>query len=116
VLPLVKSGKLRALAVTSARRSEIAPELPTVAESGVPGFVTITWFGLFAPAGTPKPIVDLLNSKLNAALSSAATKEGFAKIGLEPTGGSPDVLTKTVAGDIKKWGDVAREKNIRAEQ
>jgi tripartite-type tricarboxylate transporter receptor subunit TctC len=115
-LSYIQAKTVSLLSVANPSRWSVLPDRPTVAESGVPGFVTITWFGLFAPAGTPKPIVDLLNSKLNAALSSAATKEGFAKIGLEPTGGSPDVLTKTVAGDIKKWGDVAREKNIRAEQ
>jgi tripartite-type tricarboxylate transporter receptor subunit TctC len=115
-LSYIQAGTVSLLGVANPSRWSVLPDRPTVAESGVPGFVTITWFGLFAPAGTPKPIVDLLNSKLNVALSSAATKEGFAKIGLEPTGGSPDVLAKTVAGDIKKWGDVAREKNIRAEQ
>jgi tripartite-type tricarboxylate transporter receptor subunit TctC len=115
-LSYINAGTVSLLGVANPSRWSVLPDRPTVAESGVPGFVTITWFGLFAPAGTPKPIVDLLNSKLNVALSSAATKEGFAKIGLEPTGGSPDVLAKTVTGDIKKWGDVAREKNIRAEQ
>jgi tripartite-type tricarboxylate transporter receptor subunit TctC len=115
-LSYINAGTVSLLGVANPTRWSVLPDRPTVSESGVPGFVTITWFGLFAPAGTPKPIVDLLNGKMNVALSSAATKEGFAKIGLEPTGGSPDVLAKTVAGDIKKWGDVAREKSIRAEQ
>jgi tripartite-type tricarboxylate transporter receptor subunit TctC len=115
-LSYINAGTVSLLGVANPTRWSVLPDRPTVSESGVPGFVTITWFGLFAPAGTPKPIVDLLNSKMNVALSSAATKEGLAKIGLEPTGGSPDVLAKTVAGDIKKWGDVAREKSIRAEQ
>jgi tripartite-type tricarboxylate transporter receptor subunit TctC len=115
-LSYIQAGTVSLLGVANPTRWSVLPDRPTVSESGVPGFVTITWFGLFAPAGTPKPIVDLLNSKMNAALASAAAKEGLAKIGLEPTGGGPDVLAKTVAGDIKKWGDVAREKNIRAEQ
>jgi tripartite-type tricarboxylate transporter receptor subunit TctC len=115
-LSYIQAGTVALLGVANPARWSVLPDRPTVAESGVPGFVTITWFGLFAPAGTPKPIVDLLNSKLNVALASPATKEGLAKIGLEPTGGGPDVLAKTVAGDIKKWGEVAREKNIRAEQ
>jgi tripartite-type tricarboxylate transporter receptor subunit TctC len=115
-LSYIQAGTVALLGVANPARWSVLPDRPTVSESGVPGFVTITWFGLFAPAGTPKPIVDLLNSKMNVALASPATKEGLAKIGLEPTGGGPDVLAKTVAGDLKKWGDVAREKNIRAEQ
>jgi tripartite-type tricarboxylate transporter receptor subunit TctC len=115
-LSYIQAGTVSLLGVANPTRWSVLPDRPTVSESGVPGFVTITWFGLFAPAGTPKPVVDLLNSKMNVALASPATKESLAKIGLEPTGGSPDVLAKTVAGDIKKWGDVAREKSIRAEQ
>jgi len=115
-MPLIKEGRTRALAVLTAQPLESLPDVPTMGESGFGQMQSGTWFGLFAPAGTPKPIVDLLNSKMNVALAFPATKEGLAKIGLEPTGGGPDVLAKTVAGDLKKWGDVAREKNIRAEQ
>ncbi len=109
----VKSGKLKLLAVTSARRWGTFPEVPTVAESGVPGFDAITRYGLFAPAGTPKPVLDYLNAKVNAALASPGAKDGFAKISLDVVGGAPEVLAQQVRNEIAKWVKVARERNIR---
>jgi len=109
----VKGGKVKLLAVTGKTRWSEFPDVPTVAESGVPGFDVITWFGLFAPAATPKPIVELLNAKANAAIRSQAAKEGFAQLSFEPAGGAPDVLARQVRAEIDKWVDVARKRGIK---
>jgi tripartite-type tricarboxylate transporter receptor subunit TctC len=109
----VKAGKVKLLAVTSRARWSAFPEVPTVAESGVPGFEVITWFGLFAPAGTPKPIIDLLNAKANAAIRSQAARDGFAQISLDAAGGAPDVLAHQVRSEIDKWVEIARKRNIK---
>jgi len=109
----VKGGKVKLLAVTSKERWAVFPDVPTVAESGVPGFDAITWYGLFAPAATPKAIVELLNAKANAAIRSASAKEGFAQLSLDPGGGGPDVLARQVRNEIDKWVDTARKRNIR---
>jgi tripartite-type tricarboxylate transporter receptor subunit TctC len=109
----VKGGKVRLLAVTGRQRWSVFPDVPTVAESGVPGFDVVTWFGLFAPGGTPRPIVDLLNAKANAAIKTQAAKDGFTQLSLDAGGGSPDVLAKQVRAEIDKWGDIARKRNIR---
>jgi len=109
----VKSGKVRLLAVTSRQRWSVFPDVPTVAESGVPGFDVVTWFGLFAPTGTPKPIIDLLNAKANAAIKTQAAKDGFNQLSLDPGGGGPDILAKQVRAEIDKWVDIARKRNIR---
>jgi len=109
----VRSGKVRLLAVTSRQRWSAFPDVPTVAESGVPGFDVITWFGLFAPAATPKPVIDLLNAKANAAIRTQAARDGFAQISFDPAGGAPDALAKQVRNEIDKWVDVARKRNIK---
>jgi tripartite-type tricarboxylate transporter receptor subunit TctC len=109
----VKGGKVKLIAVTSKQRWPVFPDVPTVAESGVPGFDAITWYGLFAPAATPKPIIDLLNAKANAAINTAQSKDGFAKLSLDAGGGTPDVLAKQVRTEIDKWVDVARKRNIK---
>src|SRR5258707_12374239 len=92
-LPLGQAGSLRALAVTSAKRSALAPDLPTVAESGLPGFDVVGWYGLAAPAGTPKPAIARLNGAANSALKSAELIEQFRLHGYEPTGGPPQART-----------------------
>ena len=109
----VKSGKVKILGVTSPKRWSVFPDVPTVAESGVPGFDAITWYGLFAPAATPRPIVELLNSKANTAIATAGAKEGFARLSLDAGGGTPDVLARQVRSEIDKWVDVARKRNIK---
>ena len=109
----VKGGKVRLIAVTSKQRWSVFPDVPTVAESGVPGFDVITWFGLFAPNGTPKAIVDLLNAKANAAIKMQAAKDGFSQLSLDPGGGAPDVLAKQVRAEIDKWVEIARKRNIK---
>ena len=109
----VKGGKVKLLAVTSKQRWSVFPDVPTVAESGVPGFDVVTWFGLFAPAATPKPIVNLLNAKANLAVRTQAAKDGFGQISLDAGGGSPDVLAKQVRSEIDKWVDIAHKRNIK---
>jgi len=108
----VKGGKVKLVAVTSRQRWSVFPDVPTVAET-VPGFDAITWYGLFAPAATPKPIVELLNAKANAALRTPAARDGLAQLSLDPGGGSPDVLARQVRTEIDKWVDVARKRNIK---
>ena len=108
----VKAGKVKILAVTSKERWSVFPDVPTVAET-LPGFDAITWYGLFAPAGTPKAIVDLLNAKANAAIRTKAAVDGLNQLSIDPGGGSPDVLAKQVRGEIDKWVDIARKRNIR---
>ena len=109
----VQAGAIRMLAISSPERSPLLPDLPTIAKSGLAGFDTVTWSGLFAPAGTAKPIVDLVNRKANTVLSAARTKEGFAKLGMESVGGSPDDLARKVSAEIQKWASIVREKGIR---
>ncbi|HTO47004.1 MAG TPA: tripartite tricarboxylate transporter substrate binding protein [Burkholderiales bacterium] len=114
--PQIRSGKVKLLGVTSERRWSVLPDVPTVAESGLPGFSAYTWYGLFAPAGTPAPIIDLLNRQLNAALATPGATAGLAKLSLDSGGGAPDVLGKVVQSEIDKWADVARRRNIRLDE
>ena len=114
-LSFIRAGTVKLLAVGSSQRWAVFPDTPTVAEAGVPGYESLTWFGLFAPAGTPKPVVTLLNAKLNDALKSAKSKDAFSKLGVDAAGGAPDVLTRMVDSEVKKWVKVATEKNIKVE-
>ena len=115
-LPAIRASQVRLLAVGSAQRWHVFPDVPTVAESALPGFDLSTWYGLFAPAKTPQPVIELLNARLNAVLQLPQTKESFAKMGFDPAGGAPDVLTRKVQAEVSKWVDVAQKKNIKVEQ
>jgi tripartite-type tricarboxylate transporter receptor subunit TctC len=115
-LGYVQAGTIRLLGVAAPDRSPVLPDEPTISESGLPGFDTMVWFGLFAPAGTPKPIVDLVNRKANAVLALPRVREGFAKLGIEAVGGGPDVLARKVQTEMQKWADLVREKNIHVDQ
>ena len=112
-LGYVQAGTIRALAITSPARSPVVADQPTIAESGLPGFDTVTWSGLFAPAGTPKAVVELVNRKASAVLTSPRTRESFAKLGMEAVGGSADGLARKVEVELQKWVSIVREKNIR---
>jgi tripartite-type tricarboxylate transporter receptor subunit TctC len=105
-LPQIKSGKAKAIAVTSAGRSGALADLPTIAEQGVAGFESGSWFALFAPAGTPKDIVAKLNVETIKALSLPEVKETLTMQGAEPGGGSPEALTQLMKDDIAKWSKV----------
>ena len=113
-MPHVRAGRLRALAVSSAKRSPSVPELPTVAEAGVPGFAVDQWYALFAPAGTPKEIVAKLYGEIAKAVALADTKERLLAMGLDPVGMPPDEFTAYLKTETVKWGKLVREAGIRA--
>jgi tripartite-type tricarboxylate transporter receptor subunit TctC len=115
VLPHIKSGKLRALGVASLKRSAAMPELPTIAEQGMPAFEAVSWYALMAPAGTPKAVVDKLNAESASMLAKPQIKEKFAGLGLEPGRGRPQELAATIQTETARWSGVIKKKNIRAE-
>ena len=110
-LPFVKENKLRALAITSAKRSPLLPNLPTVAEAGVPGYESVTWIGMVAPAGTPKTVVDRLNADLNKALAADMGKQ-FAEISLDPIGGTPQAMADVIRSDSAMYGQIIKAAGI----
>jgi tripartite-type tricarboxylate transporter receptor subunit TctC len=107
-MPFVKAGKLRAIAVTSARRSKMLPEVPTVSETGLPGFEVSSWFGLFGPAGLPKDIVAKVNADVANAVAAADTRERLAALGAEPMNRSPEEFGRFVREEIAKWSKVVK--------
>jgi tripartite-type tricarboxylate transporter receptor subunit TctC len=111
--PHIKSGKARALAVTSAKRSPLFPELPTVAEGGVPGYEVLSWYGLVAPRRTPASIVQKLNSELMQILALPEIKSSLASSGAIPAPGTPQALASLIKMDIAKWSKVVNEAGIR---
>ena len=115
-LPQVRNGQLRALAVTSAQRLPGLPDVPTVAEAGVPGYEAGQWLGLFAPAGTPAGTVALLAQAVEKSLALPATAQMLSQRGLEPRPGGPEALAAALAGDIAKWGRVMRSAGIQLER
>jgi tripartite-type tricarboxylate transporter receptor subunit TctC len=113
-MPHVRDGKLRALAVTSAKRSALAPELPTVAET-LPGFESVTWFGLYGPKNLPSDLVSKINASVNAALADSDVKERFARLGAEPAGGTPQAFEAMVKRDAGKWKKIITERKLSVE-
>jgi tripartite-type tricarboxylate transporter receptor subunit TctC len=114
-MPHITSGALRALAAGSGARDPQLPDLPTVAEQGFPGFEAIQWVGLLTTAGTPRPIVEQLNTEVNKALREADVIDKLAKQGIAPAGGSADDFQRTIVSEIGRWKEVARAANIKAE-
>jgi tripartite-type tricarboxylate transporter receptor subunit TctC len=108
----VASGRIRLLGIASLTRTPVMPDAPTIAESGLPGFDVPVWFGLFAPAGTERSIVDAINKATSTALAMPDVKEAFAKLGFEPGGGSADVLAGKMQAEIEKWRPLVRERHI----
>jgi tripartite-type tricarboxylate transporter receptor subunit TctC len=113
-LPMAREGKIRAIAVTTAKRSAAAPEIPTIAES-IPGFEATTWFAMFAPAGTPKPVVDRLNAEVLRVFRLPEVAERLKTLGLEAVLSSPEELAAYQASEIVKWTKVVRESGAKAE-
>ncbi len=113
-MPHVRSGRLRALAVASAKRSPSVPELPTIAEAAIPGFAVDQWYGLFAPAATPREIVIKLHGEIARTVADAATRERLLAMGLDPAGTTPDNFTAYLKAETAKWGKLVREAGIRA--
>jgi tripartite-type tricarboxylate transporter receptor subunit TctC len=113
--PQIKAGKLRALAITSARRSPVAPELPTVAEAGFSGFEVIGWFGWLAPAATPRAIVNRLNAELVRALKLPEVRERLISQSTEPVGNTPQEFATFMKSEHEKWARVIRQANIHIE-
>jgi len=111
----IKAGKLRPLAVTSSKRTSLFPEVPTIAEAGVPGYEIGSWQAVYAPAGTPKPIVERLNAEIVKALKSPDVAERFASLGMEPVANTPAQMAEFNKAEVAKWAKIVKEANIRAE-
>jgi tripartite-type tricarboxylate transporter receptor subunit TctC len=114
-MPYVRSGKLRALAITSAQRSPLAPTLPTMAEAGVPGYEMIGWNGIFAAKGTPAEIVARLHAEVAKILRTPEMRERLAALGAEPVGNTPDEFGAFLRAEMARWGRIIKEKGIRSE-
>jgi tripartite-type tricarboxylate transporter receptor subunit TctC len=112
-LPLVQAGQLRALGVTTAQRVAVAPEVPTIAEAGVPGYDTSSWFAFFVPARTPAEIVRRMQADTAAVLAEPATRERLAKLGVVIVGSTPEALAAHFKSEIDKWGPVIKTAGIR---
>ena len=108
-LPRVKEGKLRVLGMTGAERSPSFPEIPTIAEGGVPGYAALFWFGLVAPAGTPQPIVDRLSREIGAILNDPVFKKMFASQGVDPVSSTPAEFSRLIKADIPKWTGIMKQ-------
>jgi tripartite-type tricarboxylate transporter receptor subunit TctC len=114
-LPHIKAGKLVCLGTTGAKRSTAAPQYPTIAEQGYPGFEVSSWYALMAPAGTPAPIITKLNAATQDLLQDPAVRQPMARQGLEPTGGSPADAAAHIKREIATWGRVIKEAGIKAQ-
>jgi tripartite-type tricarboxylate transporter receptor subunit TctC len=108
VSPHIKSGRLRALAVTSGKRTALAPELPTIAEAGLPGFEASGWYGVLAPAATPRGIVQKLNREIGSLIADKDFRGRLGSVGVDPAGGSPEQFAAYIASELAKWGKVVR--------
>ena len=115
VIAHVKAGRLRALAITTPRRSPALPELPTVDEAGVPGYQVQVWFGIVAPAATPKDVVAKLNTEINRILALTDVRERFTQSGIDIVGGAPEVFDKHIREQVATWGKVVKDANIKVD-
>jgi tripartite-type tricarboxylate transporter receptor subunit TctC len=115
VLPHVRAGKLKALAVSSKTRSALAPEVPTVEEAGVPGYDVTVWFGVLTVAGTPRDVVQKLNTEMVKILVSPEIKERFGRMGVEVVAGTPEHFSGFLKGEVERWARVVRDAGIKAD-
>ena len=114
-LPHIRAGKMKALAVTNARRAPAAPDIPTMAEAGVPAYVSDTWYALLAPAGTPPAVLEQLRSATDAALRSPALREKFVQQGAEPAGGGAAALDELMRADLARWRKVVADAKLQVD-
>ena len=114
-MPQIKTGRLRALAVTSARRTPLAPQLPTMAEAGIAGFEVSSWFGLLAPAGTSRAVLARLNKEVVTALHVPDVRERFLSQGLEPVSSSPEEFAAYIRSEMTRWGEIVKESGASAD-
>jgi tripartite-type tricarboxylate transporter receptor subunit TctC len=115
MLPQIKGGKLRALGIGSPARISALPDVPTISEAGVPGFEVTNWWGIVAPAGTPRPIVERLHRELSAIVAAPETKRRFEAEGADPLQMGSDEFSRFIATETAKWARVVKESGIRAE-
>jgi tripartite-type tricarboxylate transporter receptor subunit TctC len=115
-LPQVKNGRLRAIGVTGSKRAIVAPDIPTIAEAGVPGYEVLQWYGVLAPANTPRDIIGKLHAATVRALQDPAVKERFLGDGGETVGNTPEEFAAVIRSDLKKWGQVVKDAGIRVDQ
>ena len=113
ITPHVKSGRVRGLAVTGPKRSAALPDIPTIAEAGVPGYEATTWTGIVGPAGLPKPLIARLNAELNKVVASSSFRDKVAPIGSEPMGGTPEQFRDFIRSEHAKWGDIVRRSGAK---
>ena len=113
--PNYEGKRVKGLAISSRERSALVPELPTISESGLPGFDSWNWFGVFGPAGTPAAVVERMNAEMNRIISDPAIKERFTQLGFETTGGTPADFAAVVQSEARKWSKVIREANVKPE-
>ncbi len=114
-VPYVRSGRVRCLAVTGAKRAEVMPEIPTIAESGLPGYELTTWYGIMFPAGTPVEIVARMNTEINRAINLPDVRERLAAVGAEPLGGTPEAFAAVIKSDVARFAKLVKDANIQAE-
>jgi tripartite-type tricarboxylate transporter receptor subunit TctC len=113
--PLIEAGKLRAIAISGPQRVAALPDVPTVAESGVPGYSALQWYGVLAPAGTPQPAIVKLQAAIAEALRMQDVRERLAQDGAEPIGGTSEDFATLIRSDLEKWSRIAKAANIQAE-
>jgi tripartite-type tricarboxylate transporter receptor subunit TctC len=111
-MPHVRAGKLRALGAAGLRRSAAIPEVPTIHESGVPGFEVIGWWGVLAPARTPRPLIDQLNREIRAVMDLPEVRRSLLDQGMDPAAGTPEELGALIKSDMEKWGDIGRRLGV----
>ena len=116
VMPYVREGRLRALALTGSKRSETLPDLPTVAESGLPGYAAVGWFGLLAPAATPPAVVKKISADANRVLAEREVREKMLGLGAEPSGDTPEEFARFIRDDQAKWSKLMKEAGISGER
>jgi tripartite-type tricarboxylate transporter receptor subunit TctC len=111
-MPQMKAGRVRALGVSTRKRLAVIPEVPTIAEAGLPGYEVDNWIGMLAPAGLDPAIVTRLNSEIRAVLDAQDIKQKLIELGFEPVGGTPTAFSAQLASDVKKWGEIAKKAGV----